>query len=130
LENAKLSEEKKEIQVTLSKAQEEAASLCGENDLLSWVRDQLSANKALLETNNDKLNVEIEEQSRLISNGAYIAFASCLHGVEGGELLDYDNDPPTQVDLNDPELETFDPHADYSMSPTLAEDEDVAPNEP
>jgi hypothetical protein len=27
-------------------------------------------------------------------------------------------------------LEAFDPHADYSKSPTTAEDEDVAPAEP
>jgi hypothetical protein len=50
--------------------------------------------------------------------------------VEGGKLMDYDNDPATQVDLNDPELEAFDPHADYSMSPTPVEDENAAPTEP
>jgi hypothetical protein len=50
-----------------------------------------------------------------------------LHGVEGGQLVDYDNDPPTLVDLNDPELESFDPFADYSMSPRAAEDDNVAP---
>jgi hypothetical protein len=53
-----------------------------------------------------------------------------LHGVEGGQLLDYDNDPPTSVNLNDPELEAFDPHTDYSLSPTPAEDEEAAPTEP
>jgi hypothetical protein len=42
-------------------------------------------------------------------------------------LLDYDNDPPSCVDLNDPELENFDPHADYSLSPTSTEDEEAAP---
>jgi hypothetical protein len=150
LENAKLSDEKKEIQVALSKAQEEVTLLRGENGLISRVKDQLSADNVLLETSNDKLEADIEEQSRLISNGAYMAFASCLkqveflnpgdqltfkgvhplHGVEGGKLLDYDNDPPTQVDLNDPELEAFDAHANYSMSPTPTEDEDVTPAEP
>ena len=53
-----------------------------------------------------------------------------LHKVEGGKLVDYDHDPPSEVDLNDPELEAFDPHADYSMSPTPATDESVAPTEP
>jgi predicted nuclease with TOPRIM domain len=76
-ENTKLSEEKKEIQVALSKAQEEATSLRGENNLLSRVRDQLTVDKVSLETDNDKLRTEINEQSRLISNGAFMAFASC-----------------------------------------------------
>jgi hypothetical protein len=44
--------------------------------------------------------------------------------------VDYDNDPPTLVDLNDPELESFDPYADYSMSPPTAKDGNVAPAEP
>jgi hypothetical protein len=150
LENAKFSEEKKQIQVALSKSQEEATSFSQENNLLARVRDQLSADKASLEVDNDKLRAEIKEQSHLISSGGYMAFASCLkkveflnpgvqltfkgvhplHGVEGGQLLDYDNDPPTQVNLDDPELEAFDPHADYSMSPTPAEDEVAAPTEP
>jgi hypothetical protein len=149
-ENAKLSEEKKQIQVALSIAQEEATSLKEENNLLARVKDQLSADKSLLEADNYKLKTEIDEKSRLISNGAYMAFASCLkqvefvnpgiqltfkgvhplHGVEGGQLLDYDNNPPTRVDLNDPELEAFDPQADYSMSPAVGEDENVAPAEP
>jgi FtsZ-binding cell division protein ZapB len=146
LENAKVSEEKKQIQVALSIAQEEATSLKEENKLLARVRDQLSADKSLLEADNDRFKAEVEEQSRLISSRGYMAFASCLkqveflnpgvqitfkgvhplHEVEGGQLLDYDNDPPTQVNLDDPELEAFDPHADYSMSPPAAEDENVA----
>jgi hypothetical protein len=52
-----------------------------------------------------------------------------LHGVEGGRLLEYDNDPHTCVDLNDPELEAFDPHAHQSISPASAEDGEVAPTE-
>jgi myosin heavy subunit len=150
LENTKLSKEKKEMQVTLSKAQEQMTSLTEETKLLSRVRDQLQTDKAALEVANDKLKAEVQEQSHVISNGGYMAFASCLkqvvflnpgvklsfkgvhplHGVEGSRLLDYDNDPPTHVDPNDPELEAFDPHADYSKSPTTAEDEDVAPAEP
>ena len=94
------------------------------------------------------MKAKVDAQSRLIANGGYMAFASCLkqvqfsnpgvqltfkgvhplHGVEGGQLLDYDNDPPTQVNLDDPELEAFDPHTDYS-TPT-AEDGDAAPAEP
>jgi hypothetical protein len=129
LENAKLSEEKMEIQVAFSKAQEEATLLRGENALLSRLKDQLTADKASLETENDQLKAKVDAQSRLIANGGYMAFASCLkqveflnpgaqltfkgvhplHGVEGGQHLDYDNDPPTQVNLDDPELEAFDP---------------------
>jgi hypothetical protein len=102
-----------------------------------------------LELSTDKLKAEVREQSRVISVGGYIAFASCLkqveylnprvslsftgvhplHGVEGGKLVDYDHDPPSEVDLNDPELEAFDPHDDYAMSPTRCS-EDVAPTEP
>ena len=52
-----------------------------------------------------------------------------LHGVEGGQLLDYDNDPPTQVNLDDLGLEAFDLHADYSMSSPPAKDADAAPAE-
>jgi hypothetical protein len=52
-----------------------------------------------------------------------------LHGIEGGKLLDYDNNPPTCVDLNDPELEAFDPHAHYSLSPMSPEDDEVVPAE-
>ena len=86
----------------------------------------------------------------MISAGGYMAFASCLkqveylnpgislsftgvhplHGVEGGKLVDYDHDPPSEVDLNGPELEAFDPHADYAMSPTPVADENVAHTEP
>jgi hypothetical protein len=89
------------------------------------------------------LKAKVDAQSRLVANGGYMAFASCLkqveflnprvqltfkgvhplHVVEGGQLLDYDNDPTTQVNLDDPELETFDPDADYS-TPT-AEDGDA-----
>jgi hypothetical protein len=117
--------------------------------LLSRVRDQLQADKAALEVANDKLKAEVWEQSRVIFNGGYMAFASCLkqveflnpgvslsfkgvhplHGVEQGQLVDYDNDPPTQVNLDDPELEAFDPHADYSMSPPTAEDANATPTE-
>jgi hypothetical protein len=149
LENVKLSEEKKEIQVAFSKAEEEVTSLRGETKLLSCVHDQLTANKAALEAGNDKLKTEVREHGRLISNGAYMAFASRLkqveflnpgvqltfkgihplQGVEGGKLLDYDNDPRNCVDLNDPELEAFDPHVDYSLSPTSTEDEEAAPIE-
>jgi uncharacterized phage infection (PIP) family protein YhgE len=149
VENAKLSEEKKELQVALSNAQEEVTALHEETKFLVRVRDQLTADKAALEAGNNKLKTEAKEQSRLISNGAYMAFTSCLkqvefinpgiqltfkgvhplHGVEGGQLLDYDNDPPTQVNIDNPELEAFDPNADYSTSPTPAEDEDVAPSE-
>jgi chromosome segregation ATPase len=106
LESAKLSEEKKEMQVSLTKAQEQMASLSEEVWLLSRVRDQLQADKAALEVANDKLKAEVREQSRVISNGGYMAFASCLkqveflnpgvplsfkgvhplHGVEGGRL--------------------------------------------
>jgi hypothetical protein len=50
-------------------------------------------------------------------------------GWRGGQLLDYDNDPPTQVNRDDPELDAFDPHADYSMSLPAAEDADAAPAE-
>jgi chromosome segregation ATPase len=53
LENAKFSKEKKEIQVAFSKAQEEATSLRGENGLLSHLKDQLTTDKASLETEND-----------------------------------------------------------------------------
>ena len=117
---------------------------------LSRVRDQLQTNKAALEAENDKLKAEVREQGRVISSGEYMAFASCLkqveflnpglvlsfkgvhplHGVEGGQLVDYDKDAPTLVDLNDPELESFDPYADYSMSPPTADDGNVAPAEP
>jgi chromosome segregation ATPase len=82
LENATLSEEKKEIQVALSKAQEEATLLRGENELLSRVKDQLTADKTLLENNNHQLKAKVDEQSRLIANGGYMAFASCLKQVE------------------------------------------------
>jgi predicted nuclease with TOPRIM domain len=82
LENIKLSEEKKEIQVAFSKAQEEVTSLRGENSLLSRVRDQLTVDKASLESDNDKLKSEVRDQGRLISNGAYMAFSSCLKQVE------------------------------------------------
>jgi hypothetical protein len=44
-----------------------------------------------------------------------------LHGVENGKLLDYENDPPTSVDLNDPELEAFHPHGHQSISLAPAE---------
>jgi hypothetical protein len=148
-ENAKFSEEKKEMQVALSKTQEQVTSLTEETKLLSRVRDQLLTDKAALEVANDKQKAEFREQSHVMSNGGYMAFASCLkqveflnpgvplsfkgvhplHGVERGQLVDYDHDPPTQVDLNDPKLEAFDPHADYAMSPTPAEDGDVAPTE-
>ena len=150
LESVKLSDEKKEAQVSLAKALEQVASLSEEAKLLSRVRDQLQTDKAALEYANDKLKAEVREQGRVISSGGYMAFASCLkqveflnpglvlsfkgvhplHGVEGGQLVDYDNDPPTLVDLNDPELESFDPYADYSMSPPTAEDGNVAPAEP
>jgi hypothetical protein len=146
LESVKLSDEKKEAQVSLAKALEQVASLSEEAKLLSRVRNQLQANKSVLEAANDKLNAEVREQSRVISAGGYMAFASCLkqveflnprvslsfkgvhplHGVEGGQLVDYDNDPPTQVNLNDPELEAFDPYANYSMSSPAAEDADAA----
>ena len=42
--------------------------------------------------------------------------------------MDYDNDPPTHVNLDDPELEAFDPHADYSTPTT--EDRDANPAAP
>jgi hypothetical protein len=150
LESVKLSDEKKEAQVSLAKALEQVASLSEEAKLLSRVRDQLQTEKAALEVANDKLKAEVREQSRVISAGGYMAFASCLkqveylnprvplsfkgvhplRGVEGGKLLDYDHDPPSEVDLNDPELEAFYPHADYAMSPTPAADEDIAHTEP
>jgi hypothetical protein len=41
--------------------------------------------------------------------------------------LHYGKDPPTSVDLNNLELEAFDPHANYSLSPTPAEDAEAAP---
>jgi hypothetical protein len=44
-----------------------------------------------------------------------------LHGVEDGKLLDYDNDPLTCLDLNDPEMEAFDLHAHQAIPPELAE---------
>jgi hypothetical protein len=120
-----------------------------ENSHLSRARDQQTADKAALEAENDRLKGEIQEHAQLILGGAYMAFSSCLkqveflnpriqltykgihplHGVEGGKLLDYDNDPPTIVDLNDLELEAFDPHAHHSISPAAAEDEEVAPLE-
>jgi hypothetical protein len=144
LESAMLSEEK-EIQVSFSKAQEEVTSLRGENGLLSRLKDQLTTDKVSLETENDQLKAKVDAQSRLIANGSYMAFARCLkqvqflnpwvqltfkgvhplHGVEGGQLLDYDNDPPTQVNLNDPEVEAFDP--DYS-TPTAKDGMLIPPN--
>jgi hypothetical protein len=149
LDNTKLSDERKELQVFLAKAQEEVAAIHLENSHLSRARDQQTADKAALEAENDKLKGEIQEQAQLISSGAYMAFSSCLkqgkflnpgiqlmykgihplHGVEGSKLLDYDNDPPTIVDLNDPELEAFDPHAHHSISAAAAEDEEVTPPE-
>jgi chromosome segregation ATPase len=78
LESAKLSEEKKEIQVAFSKAQKEVTSLRGENELLSQIKDQLTTDKASLETENDQLKATINAQSCLIANGGYMAFASCL----------------------------------------------------
>jgi hypothetical protein len=149
LENAKFFEEM-EMQVAISKAQEQMASLSQENKLLSRVRDQLLTDKEAFEVDNDKLKAKVRDQSRVISNDGYMAFSSCLkqveflnpgvqlnfkgvhplHGVEGSWFLDYDNDPPTQVNLDDPELEAFDPHAHYSMSPPAAEDGDVTPVEP
>ena len=53
LESAKLSEEKKEMQVAFSKAQEEVTSLRRENELLTRLKDQLTTDKASLETEND-----------------------------------------------------------------------------
>ena len=70
------------MQVSLAKAQEQVASLSEESKLLSHVRDQLQSDKAALEVANDELKAEIQEQSRVISVGAYMAFASCLKQVE------------------------------------------------
>jgi hypothetical protein len=61
---------------------EQVASLSEETKLLSRVRDQLQADKAALEVANDKLKAEVREQSRVISSGGYMAFASCLKQVE------------------------------------------------
>jgi hypothetical protein len=71
------------------------------------------------------------KQVEFLNPGVQLNFKGVhpLHGVEGDQLLDYDNDPPTQVNLDDPELEAFDPHADYSMSPPAAKDADAAPAE-
>jgi ATP phosphoribosyltransferase regulatory subunit HisZ len=81
LESAKLSEEKKEMQVAFSKAQEEVTSLRGENELLTRLKDQLTTGKASLETENNQLKAIVGEQSRLIANGGYMAFSSCLKQV-------------------------------------------------
>jgi predicted nuclease with TOPRIM domain len=62
LENAKISEEKKEIQVAFSKAQEKVTSLHGENSHLSRIRDQLTTDKVTLGADSDKLNSEMREQ--------------------------------------------------------------------
>jgi hypothetical protein len=149
LENDKISEDKKEMQVSLTKAQEQMASLSEEARMLSRIHDQLQADKVALEAANDKLKAEVREQSRVIFACGYMVFASCLkqveflnpavllsfkgvhplHGVEGGQLVDYDNDPLTQVNLNDPELEAFNPHANYSMSSPAAEDANATPVE-
>jgi predicted nuclease with TOPRIM domain len=63
LENTKLSEERKEVQVACAKAQEEVAALHLENSHLSHTRDQQTADKATLEAENDKLKAEIREQA-------------------------------------------------------------------
>ena len=72
------------------------------------------------------------KQVQFLNPGVQLTFKGVhpLHGVEGGQLLDYDNDPPSQVNLEDPEREAFDPHVDYSTSPPAAEDGNVAPAEP
>jgi hypothetical protein len=102
-----------------------------------------------LEAENQKLRAETRQKEVLISNGAYMAFSSCLkqveflnprvkftykgvhplHGVKGGKLLDYDNNPPTCVDLNDPGLEAFDHHANQGIPLGLAETEGAAPTD-
>jgi hypothetical protein len=71
------------------------------------------------------------KQVKFLNPGEQLTFKGIhpLPGVEGGKLLDYDKDPPTSVDLNDLELEAFDPHVDYSLSPTPAEDAEAAPTE-
>jgi hypothetical protein len=37
--------------------------------------------KASFETENDQLKAKVDAQSRLIANGGYMAFASCLKQV-------------------------------------------------
>ena len=71
------------------------------------------------------------KQVEFLNPGVQLTFKGIhpLHGVDGGKLLDYDNDPPTCFHLNDPELEAFDPHADYSLSPMSVEDGEAAPTE-
>jgi hypothetical protein len=51
------------------------------------------------------------KQVEFVNPGVQLTYKGIhpLHGVEGFRLLDYDNDPPTCVDLNDLELEAFDP---------------------
>jgi multidrug resistance efflux pump len=66
-----------EFQLAFSKAQEEVTTLRGENNHLSCICDQLTADKAALEADNDKLKSKIREQQQLVSNGAYMAFYSC-----------------------------------------------------
>jgi hypothetical protein len=102
---------------------------------------------AVMESENRKLRSEIRQNEQLISNGAFMAFSSCLkqveflnprvqltykgvhplHGIGDGKLYHYDNDPPTCVDLNDPELEAFDRLADQAISSELTETEEAAP---
>jgi hypothetical protein len=145
--NAKLAYEKKDLQLNLSKAKGEVTALHGEYDLITISRDQLAFEKATLEAKNKKLREEMHQKELLISNGAYMAFSTCLkqveflnpgvqltykgvhplHEVVNGKLLDYANDPLICVDLNDLELESFDPHAPQAIPPELAEIEEAPP---
>jgi hypothetical protein len=80
-----------------------------------------------------------QKQVEFLNLGMQLSYKGVhpLHEVEGGKLLDYDNDPPTCVDLNDPKLEAFDPHVPQSVPPELVEaqeavlaDTSIAPNNP
>jgi cell division protein FtsB len=68
--------------VALTKAKEGVAIVHGENDILTLSRDQFATEKATLEAKNKQLHAEMHQKERLISNGGYMAFSSCLKQVE------------------------------------------------
>jgi hypothetical protein len=137
-------EAKKDLQLALNKAKEEVGTLHRENDILTLSCDQLAIDNATLELENQMLRRELHKKELLISNRAYMAFSSYLkqveywnlgvhltykgvnplHDVVDGKLLDYNNDPPTCVDLNDPELEAYEFYAPVATPLELVETED------
>jgi chromosome segregation ATPase len=78
LDNTKISNERKEFQVSLAKAQEEVSAIRLDNSHLSRALDHQTADKAAFEAKNDRLKGKVQEQAQLILGGAYMAFSGCL----------------------------------------------------